>query len=215
MLDTCFHQVFSFFASVFKECVGRASEQLFNGLFGHLRQFLEYVSQLFEDTENLEKCNRSNAQPLFLSFQRQWFSSFVHAFFKTSSKTAMCFQIVDRFLAIWGLHLETFGTTFCGHVLRSQKSRTVFVGLRAWGQAICDPSGRRGELTGHLGDIWEASRRTWGQDASRRNVSEPPCFFSKGPPCPHALHKSWQAIGGCTLHEDCWCPYLAARITSV
>ena len=65
ILDTCLHQVFSVFVCVFKECFGKASEPLFKGLWGYFETISEVFSQLFEDTENLEECNPSNAKPLF------------------------------------------------------------------------------------------------------------------------------------------------------
>ena len=45
--------------------------------------------------------------------------------FQDKSRTGIL-AIFDRFLAIWGLHLETFGSTFWGHLFRSQKSQKVF-----------------------------------------------------------------------------------------
>ena len=86
-----------------------------------------------EETGNLEKRNLSNAKPLFLSIQRQGFASFFLAFFKTSSRAGIL-SIFDRILVILGLHLETFGSTFGGHLFRSQKSQKGFL--------VCAPGGR-------------------------------------------------------------------------
>ena len=116
-----------------------------------LRQILEKFSQLLEDVGNLEKCNPSNAKPLFLSIQRQGFSSFFPAFFKTSSRAGIL-SIFDRFLVIWGLHLETFGSTFGCHFFRSQKSQNMFFGVLL-GPGYLRPLREKGGTGRHLGDI--------------------------------------------------------------
>ena len=51
----------------------------------------------------------------------------------------------DLWLHFWGSYFQ---------VTRKAKG---FFGLRSWGQAICDPSGRRGELGSIWEGIWEAS----------------------------------------------------------
>ena len=121
-----------------------------------MRPFLEKFSKLFEDTGNLEKCNPSNAKPLFCSIQRQGFSSFFHAFSKTSSRTGILSNF-DRILAIWGLHLETFGRTFGDHFFRSQKSQKGFFEPAPGARLSWTPAGEGGnwETFGrHLGGIW-------------------------------------------------------------
>ena len=121
-----------------------------------LSQFLEQFSQLFEETGNLEKCNLSNAKPLFLSIQRQGVSLFFHQFFKTSSRASML-SMFYRFLAIWGLHLETFGSTFGGHFFRSQKSEKIFLGCAPGLRLSWTPPGEGGNwgtFGRHLGGIW-------------------------------------------------------------
>ena len=62
-----------------------------------------------------------------MSIQKQGFSSFFQAFFKRGSRISIL-SIFDRILIIFGLHLETFASTFEGHFFRSQKSQNVFLG---------------------------------------------------------------------------------------
>ncbi len=132
----------------------------FEDMFG---QFLKCFSQLFEDTGNLEKCNPSNAKPLFLSIRWQSFSSCFHTFFKTSSRTGIL-SIFDRILVILGLHLETFASTFGSHFFRSQKSQKSFFEPAPGLRLSATPPGEGGNWQtsrrhlggGHLGGIWEA-----------------------------------------------------------
>ena len=81
--------------------------------------------------------------------------------------------------------MGTFGPTFWGHFFRSQqKSRELF-GAPSWGEAICDPTGRRGELEApggikgileaserHLGGIWEGSERLGIPRGSQGDLSD-------------------------------------------
>ena len=68
--------------------------------------------------------------------------------FTVSSKTHIL-SIFYRILSVLGLHFGTLGPTFLGLFFRSGKTQQIFL-LRSWVEAICDPSGRRGEL----GGIW-------------------------------------------------------------
>ena len=113
-----------------------------------------------------------------LSIQKQCFSSFFQAFFKTSFRTGILSNF-DRFLVIWGLHLETLGSTFEGHFFRSQKNQKGFFRTRSWGGAILDTSGRRGKL----GGIWETFGRHLGQRrpgrGSEGNCTKTYVFFCR------------------------------------
>ncbi len=137
-----------FWATCLKNVFGKPPNHCLRDLWVMLRQFLKYFSQLFEDSGNLEKCNPYHAKPLFLSVQRQGFSSFFLAFSKTSSRTGILSNF-DRILAIWGLHLETFGCTFGGHFFRSQKSQNIF-----W---VCAPGAGLSWTPPGEGGNWEAS----------------------------------------------------------
>ena len=137
-------------------CVlGNPANQFLKDFGVILRQFLEWLSQLFEETGNLEKCNPSNAKSLFLSIQRQGFSSFFHAFSKTSSRAGILSNF-DRILAIWGLHLETFGCTFGGHFFSSQKSKKKFWGSDPGARLSLTHPGEGGNWR-HLGGNCETS----------------------------------------------------------
>ena len=139
-----------------------------------LGQFLKCFPQLFEDTGNLEKCNPSNAKPLFLSIQWQGFSSFFHTFFKTSSRAGIL-SIFNRILVIWGLHFETFASTFGSHFFRSQKSQKVFSGPDPGLRLSWTPPGEGGNWE-TFGGIWETFGRHLGGD----NTSYPGVSGGRG-----------------------------------
>ena len=154
--------------------MGNPANQFLKDFWVILSQFLAWFSQLFEETGNLEKCNPSHAKPLFLSIQRQGFSSFFHAFSKTSSRTGILSNF-DRILAIWALHLETFGSTFGGHFFRSQKSQKVFF--------VSDPGSGLSWTHPGEGGNWEASGRHLGQRrpgrGSEGNCAKTCVFFCR------------------------------------
>ena len=70
------------------------------------------------------------------------------AFFKRGSRIGILSNF-DRFLVIWGLHLETLGSTFEGHFFRSQKSQNVSLGS--------DPGSGLSWTHPGEGGNWEAS----------------------------------------------------------
>ena len=151
ILETFFSKCSVFFIAVLNCVLGNPPNRFLKDCWVILSQFLEWFSQLFEETGNLEKCNLSHAKPLFFSIQRQGFSSFFHAFSKTSSRAGILSNF-DRILAIWGLHLETFGCTFGGHFSGHKKVKRVFWGVLL-GRGYLGPLQEKGETERHLEDI--------------------------------------------------------------
>ena len=129
-----------------------------------LGQFMKCFSNLFEDTGNLEKCNLSKAKPLFLSIRWESFSSCFHAFSKTSSRAGIL-SIFYRILVIWGLHFETFASTFGSHFFRSQKSQNVFFGPAPGSRPSWTPPGEGGNRRpgSDLGGIWSKNNQMWSK----------------------------------------------------
>ena len=75
--------------------------------------------------ETFKKCN-----PLCKTDDFEFLGTGLFVLFNTlfdTSSRAGILSNFDRILAIWGLHLETFGCTFGGHFFRSQKSQNVFL----------------------------------------------------------------------------------------
>ena len=101
-----FSSGFLYFHCSFNLRLGNPPDHFLKDFGVILSQFLEQFSKVFEETENLEKCNPYNAKPLFLSIQRQGFSSFFQAFFKRGSRISIL-SIFDRILIILGTFLRS------------------------------------------------------------------------------------------------------------
>ena len=120
-----------------------------------------------------------------------------------------------------------------GSLFQVAKKSKEFFGVRSWGQAICDPAGRRGELRGiweasgrHLGGIWEASGPKEAQKRISRKMCQNHCVFlskvaratvsrARERPDPHQVRSLCIKVGerpgrGSFRHTHGY-PYLAAR----
>ena len=87
----------------------------------------------------------------------------------TVSSRIHILSIFDRILIILGLHLETFASTFDGHIFRSQKTEMSFLGCAPGSWLSWTPLGE--------GRNWEASGPKEARNRIWKKLCQNMCVF--------------------------------------